>query len=168
MKRLGDACGGFIAADEDTKVFSELQWVCLLVCVDGKNFPYEMFIKIEEKSWKIQLWWELPPISDDLPMRNSLVLSKVGQRGEGDETTHAAKCVSKGLGGITVEMAKEQVWGSVSKVLTPTMKVTFGSHSTSEADRIMDSNGFGKMGLDLLAPTHKEAFLEKPISQETE
>ena len=72
----------------------------------------------------------------------------------------------RGLGGATVNMAKEQVWSLVSKELKSTMEVTFGSHSTSETGRSLDSYGFGKMGLALSAPTHKVAFLEKPISQE--
>ena len=108
----------------------------------------------------------VPPVSDDLPMRNPLFFSKVGQRGEGDEITQAAECVSERSGSAIVEMAEEQVWGLVSKELTSTMEVTFGSHSTFETSRSLDSYGFGKMGLDLSAPTHKVAFLEKPISQE--
>ena len=55
LKRLGDAYGGFIAADEGTRVyFTALMGPPSCSC-GWKNFPHELFIKLEEKSWKIQL-----------------------------------------------------------------------------------------------------------------
>ena len=36
LKRLGDACGGFITVDKCTRTLSELQWARILVRVDGK------------------------------------------------------------------------------------------------------------------------------------
>ena len=74
--------------------------------------------------------------------------------------------VVEGLGGSTIEMAEEQVKGSISKDLMPSVEVTFGSHPFSDVGRSLDPNGFGIMGLDLSTSTHKEAYLEKPNPQE--
>ena len=50
--------------------------------------------------------------------------------------------------------------------LTLTVDLTFGSHTSSDAGRSFDPNGYGTLGLDLLVPTHKEVFLEEPNLQE--
>ena len=87
MKRLGDACGGFIVVDKGTRVFSKLQWALLLVRVNGEKYPHVLVIKMEGKSWKIQLWGVFPPISIVFPVRDPMIFSKDGQREEDEVIT---------------------------------------------------------------------------------
>ena len=39
FKRIGDCCGGFVEVDEETKIFSQLQWARILVKNGGQFFP---------------------------------------------------------------------------------------------------------------------------------
>ena len=39
FKKIGDGCGGFIAVDEDTTFFIELQWARILVKLAGRDLP---------------------------------------------------------------------------------------------------------------------------------
>ena len=163
MKRLGEACEGFIVVDKGTRVFSELQWARLLVRVDGEKNPLVLVIKMERKSWKIQLWWEFPLVSNVLPVRDPMIFSKDGQREEDEVITRTVEHVVEGLGGSTIEMlTQEQLWGSTSKGLKPTMVLTSESHTSSDAGRSLDPDEIDTLGLDLLAPHHKEVFLEEP------
>ena len=61
MKKIGDGCGSFIELDEESFFAPVLNWVKILVRVDGRRLPQS--IKMEEGSSKfsIQLWWEIPP-----------------------------------------------------------------------------------------------------------
>ena len=56
LKRMGDACKGFIIVDKCTRTFSKLQWACILVRVDGEKYPQVLIIKMEGTSWNIKLW----------------------------------------------------------------------------------------------------------------
>ena len=104
LKKLGDACRGFIAVDNCTRAFSELHWAYLPVRADGKKFLQVLIIKMEGKSWKIRLWWELPPVCSTTSARDPLFFNKARQREEEEETTRAVECVIEGLGGLTIEM----------------------------------------------------------------
>ena len=103
MKRLGDACGGFIASDKCTRTFSELQWARILVRADGGKYPQVLIIKMEGTSWKIQLWWEFPPVSATLTTRVSANSNKDGQRDEDEGNTRANERVVEGLVDLTVK-----------------------------------------------------------------
>ena len=39
FKRIGESCGSFIAVDEETNFFSQLQWARILVKATGKDLP---------------------------------------------------------------------------------------------------------------------------------
>ena len=39
LRRVGDACGGFLDIDPQTESMEELQWARILVKSDGKNLP---------------------------------------------------------------------------------------------------------------------------------
>ena len=39
FKSIGECCGEFVAVDEETTFFSQLQWARILVNVSGKNWP---------------------------------------------------------------------------------------------------------------------------------
>ena len=38
FKKISDGCGCFIAVDEDTTFFTELQWAGILVKLDGRSY----------------------------------------------------------------------------------------------------------------------------------
>ena len=61
FKRIGDGCGGFVAADESSFSSSELQWARILVkCVD-REMPSTAHIVVGSGCYSLQLWWESSP-----------------------------------------------------------------------------------------------------------
>ena len=59
FKRIGDECGGFIAADKSS--LHEMQWARLLVrCVD-REMPSTVHIVVGSGCYSLQLWWESSP-----------------------------------------------------------------------------------------------------------
>ncbi|RVX19564.1 hypothetical protein CK203_005040 [Vitis vinifera] len=59
FKRIGDECGGFIAADKSS--LHEMQWARLLVrCVD-REMPSTAHIVVGSGCYSLQLWWESSP-----------------------------------------------------------------------------------------------------------
>ena len=59
---MGDACGGFITVDENTKSMGELQWAKILVKSRGEARPSVLEIEGEEESYAVSLWWECWPV----------------------------------------------------------------------------------------------------------
>ena len=39
LRKLGDACGGFVALDKNTKMKTEVKWARMLIKVVGKSRP---------------------------------------------------------------------------------------------------------------------------------
>ena len=71
LERLGDACGGFIAVDKPARALSDLQWTHIRVCVDGRTLPQEMVMKSAGSILKIQLWWEIPLVLNELTAKKT-------------------------------------------------------------------------------------------------
>ena len=46
FKRIGDCCGGFVAVDEETTLFSQLQWAQILVKDSGMKWPGSMQVEV--------------------------------------------------------------------------------------------------------------------------
>ena len=61
FKSIGERCGGFIAVDEETAFFSELQWARVLVRASGKFRPGTLQVAARNICWTVSLWWENPP-----------------------------------------------------------------------------------------------------------
>ena len=61
FKSIGERCGGFIAVDEDTAFFSELQWARILVRAPGKISQGSLQVVAGNCCWTVSLWWENPP-----------------------------------------------------------------------------------------------------------
>ena len=61
FKSIGESCGGFIAVDEETAFFSELQWARILVRAPGKFKPGTLQVVVRNFCWTVSLWWENPP-----------------------------------------------------------------------------------------------------------
>ncbi|RVW39325.1 hypothetical protein CK203_102511 [Vitis vinifera] len=51
FKRIGDCCGGFVAVDEETTLFSQLQWARILVKDSGMKWPGSMQMRSE---WEVR------------------------------------------------------------------------------------------------------------------
>ena len=61
FKRIGESCGGFLAVDDETTYFSQLQWARILVRASGKNMPSSLQVVAGNFCWVVNLWWEIPP-----------------------------------------------------------------------------------------------------------
>ncbi|RVW98940.1 Transposon TX1 uncharacterized 149 kDa protein [Vitis vinifera] len=61
FKRIGDCCGGFVAVDEETTLFSQLQWARILVKDSGMKWPGSMQVEAGNSRWELCLWWEATP-----------------------------------------------------------------------------------------------------------
>ena len=61
LRRVGDACSGFLDVDPQTKSIEDLQWARILVRSDGENLPGSMEIGVEEMTYILTLWWEAVP-----------------------------------------------------------------------------------------------------------
>ncbi|RVW88495.1 hypothetical protein CK203_043836 [Vitis vinifera] len=61
FKSVGERCGGFIAMDEETAFFSQLQWARILVRASGKFRPGTLHVAAKNFCWTVSLWWETPP-----------------------------------------------------------------------------------------------------------
>ena len=61
LRKLGEACGGFVAVDENTEKKMEARWARLLIKVEGKSRPSVVNILEGSRSFELQIWWEIPP-----------------------------------------------------------------------------------------------------------
>ena len=61
MKKIGDACGGFLAVDEETDKLGELGWARILVKLKKTEPPNTVEVAIDGARFRMQLWWELSP-----------------------------------------------------------------------------------------------------------
>ena len=61
LRRVGDACDGFLDVDPQTESMEDLQWARILVRSDGENLPGSMEIGVEEMTYILTLWWEAVP-----------------------------------------------------------------------------------------------------------
>ena len=61
FKRIRQSCGGFVAVDEETTLFSQLQWVHILVKTTRKDLPGSLQVLVGHTCFVVRLWWEAPP-----------------------------------------------------------------------------------------------------------
>ena len=62
MEKIGDACSGFLAVDEDTDKLSELGWARILVKMKKPEPPNTVEVALGGVRFRMQLWWELSPL----------------------------------------------------------------------------------------------------------
>lgn len=62
LRKVGDACGGFLDVDPQTESMEELQWAKILVRSDGEGRPDILEIGVEEMTYSLTLWWESLPV----------------------------------------------------------------------------------------------------------
>ena len=58
---LGDVWGGFIALDKITMLRTEVMWAKLLMKLTRNSRPSVINILEGERSFELQIWWEIPP-----------------------------------------------------------------------------------------------------------
>ena len=61
LKKIGDACRGFLALDKVTTLRTEVMWAKMLIKVVGKSRPSAVNILEGSRSFELQIWWEIPP-----------------------------------------------------------------------------------------------------------
>ena len=61
LRKLGDACGGFVAIDKVTEMKKEVKWARMLIKSEGKSRPSTINILEGPRSYELQIWWEIPP-----------------------------------------------------------------------------------------------------------
>ena len=71
FKRIGETCGGFIAIDEKTIFFSQLQWTYILVRAIGNDLLGSLQVVVKHTCWTVRLWWETPHWVSQLVLRSA-------------------------------------------------------------------------------------------------
>ena len=61
MEKIGDACGGFLAVNEETDKLGELGWARILVKMKKPEPPNTVEVAVGGVRFRMQLWWELSP-----------------------------------------------------------------------------------------------------------
>ena len=61
LRKIGDACGGFVAEDKATRMKKESKWARMLIKSEGKDRPNTVNILEGPRSYELQIWWEIPP-----------------------------------------------------------------------------------------------------------
>ena len=95
LRRVGDACGGFITADENTRLMRDLQWARILVKWGGEARPNVLEIEGEEESYVVPLWWEWWPV---LRRKCRNEADRQSREVRGEKETRAGQRVMKGWG----------------------------------------------------------------------
>ena len=103
LRRIGEECGGFLDIDAKTEKMEELQWVRILVKLNGEKIPNTVEIWVENMRYSLSLWWETMPTLRSL---------SAGERGkpfeaigevEGEVLPREGKCVLEDEGGLRLE-----------------------------------------------------------------
>ena len=61
LKKIGNACGGFLALDKETTLRTKVMWARILVKLVGKTRPSVVSFLEGFRSFELQIWWEIPP-----------------------------------------------------------------------------------------------------------
>ena len=59
LKKIGDACGGFLALEKETTLRTKVMWARILVKLVGKTRPSVVNILEGLRSFELQIWWEI-------------------------------------------------------------------------------------------------------------
>ncbi|RVW46137.1 hypothetical protein CK203_076157 [Vitis vinifera] len=110
LRRVGDACGGFITVDENTRSMRDLQWARILVKWGGEAKPNVLEIEGEEESYVVSLWWECWPV---LRRKCRDEVDRQSREVRGEEDPRAGQRVMKGWGSGRLEMLHPSDDGTV-------------------------------------------------------
>ncbi|RVW14367.1 hypothetical protein CK203_097453 [Vitis vinifera] len=98
LRRVGDACGGFLDVDPKTERMEELEWARILIKSDGANTPGSLVIGIEEISYSLSLWWESVPVLRQEEGRKRCLSDRLRGEVSGDVTPRAGSRVKEKVG----------------------------------------------------------------------
>ncbi|RVW66557.1 hypothetical protein CK203_063871 [Vitis vinifera] len=116
LRRVGDACGGFLDVDSQTESLEELQWARILVRSDGETFPDILELGIEETTYSVILWWEMMPSIRLGEGRKQGLWSRPRREVGGDEDTRAGSRVEQLVGaGTEAQRQSEDGTGRLSQ-----------------------------------------------------
>ena len=99
LKKVGNACGGFIALDKNTEQRKDLRWARILVKKDRTRKPSSANLLAGARSYELQIWWEIQPrVMEVYPRGCRTKVLSVISSGEDEGTTRAQGrvCVAKG------------------------------------------------------------------------
>ena len=106
LRRVGDACGGFLDVDPKTERMEELEWARILIKSDGANTPGSLVIGIEEISYSLSLWWESVPVLRQEEGRKRCLSDRLRGEVSGDVTPRAGSRVKVKVG-VGIEMQRQ-------------------------------------------------------------
>ena len=119
MEKIGDACGGFLAVNEETDRLDELGWARILVKLKKPDLPNTLEVALGGGSYRMQLWWELSPLHltvsspetkrNPRSCRDDEGVSRAGERVEGAEIEEAGGDVGDKY---PVSSSQSQHWSS--------------------------------------------------------
>ena len=114
LRKIGEKCGGFFAIDSQTEKLEELQWVRILVKLNGEEIPSVVEIGVEGVCYSLTLWWEVRLIMRLLPTEKRGKNSGAEGEVEGDVSTLAGKCVLEEVDDARIEthlQSADGTWG---------------------------------------------------------
>ena len=112
LRKLGNACGGFVAVDKDTETKKEVKWARLLIKSSGKARPSAVNILEGPRSYELQIWWEIPPWVTGVYSVSSRVVGK-NPKEEDEEGARAAERVGRPC--LSCKDARQTVQGCGTK-----------------------------------------------------
>ena len=89
FKRVGDACGGFVAVDTVERY--HLQWARILISFNRRRVPRLLNEVAGSSANAIHLWWEAPPWLLSASTKENHWMLEV--REDSEERSCAARCV---------------------------------------------------------------------------
>ena len=108
LKRMGDACGGFLDVDPLTERKEDLEWARIKVKLSEGVLPSSMEIGVEGEVYVVTLWWEISP---EIRKKKGDGRDGCGrQRGEvrGEEEPRAGLRVEENLGAAPKEQRRSE------------------------------------------------------------
>ncbi|RVW44145.1 hypothetical protein CK203_089388 [Vitis vinifera] len=108
LKRMGEACGGFLDVDPLTERKEDMEWARIRVKLPEGVLPSSMEIGVEGEVYAVTLWWEILP---EIRKKKGDGRDGCGrQRGEvrGEEEPRAGWRVGENLGAVPKEQRRSE------------------------------------------------------------
>ena len=121
LRKIGDACGRFVAEDKATEMKKEMKWARMLIKSEGKARPSTVNILEGPRSYELQIWWEIPPwvtgvypavsrVAEKFPREEDEVVARAARRvglpspscndeGQWEQSCGTEKVIGSGLVG---------------------------------------------------------------------
>ena len=106
LKKIGDACGGFLAMDKSTELRTEMKWARILIKSKGAPRPSTVNILEGPRSYEFQIWWEVSPWVTDVYPVYARVAAKSSEEEEDGEARAGRRM---GVGRPNFNKGRQQV-----------------------------------------------------------